>query len=201
MVDCHTGCGHWPLRIGPNTSINNSVESRRQRTRTESISTLIHNDPVAHQDHFGRYRPRFYSQILEFLISCFAKFSSNFAKFREKQNQNLGEIFTISRNTKPKLGAHFCYFGRINSLHRTYSYVMYNCTFLSVVTFGRQGRVRSVPCPKPSHTPPLHHPPPPLLPLPPLPPPPTTTPHKQIPQTPSPHSSNPTPTPPSLSPH
>ena len=51
----------------------------------------------------------FYSQILEFLISCFAKFSSNFAKFREKQNKNLGEIFTISRNTKPKLGAHFCY--------------------------------------------------------------------------------------------
>ena len=74
----------------------------------------------------------------------------NFAKFRETRNQNLGKIFAISRNTKPKLGAHFCYFVRIKSLHRTYSLlicnVLYNCTYLSVVTFDRQGRVRSYLC-------------------------------------------------------
>ena len=83
-----------------------------------------------------------FRNFAKLLFLCFAKFSSNFAKFRETRNQNLGEIFAISRNTKPELGAYFCYFGRINSLDRTYSYVMY----LSVVTFDRQGRVRSYLC-------------------------------------------------------
>ena len=85
-----------------------------------------------------------FRNFAKFLISCFAKFSTNFAKFCKTRNQNMGEIFAISRNTKTKLGAQFCYFWRINSLHRTYQYVMYNCTYLSVVTFDRQGRVRSI---------------------------------------------------------
>ena len=41
-----------------------------------------------------------------FSISCFAKSTSNFAKFRETRNHNLGENFTISRNTKSKFGQH-----------------------------------------------------------------------------------------------
>ena len=51
-----------------------------------------------------------FSQFHEILISCLAKFSLNFAKFRETRNQKLGEIFSISRNTKSKLFHYFFHF-------------------------------------------------------------------------------------------
>ena len=53
-----------------------------------------------------------FRNFLKFSILCFAKFSSNFAKFSEKRNKNLGENFAISRNTKSKCGQHFGHFAR-----------------------------------------------------------------------------------------
>ena len=49
-------------------------------------------------------------KFTKILILCFTTFSSNLAKFSKTLNTNLGEIFTILRNTKPKYGEHFCYF-------------------------------------------------------------------------------------------
>ena len=47
----------------------------------------------------------------------FDVFREIFLEFRKTRDQNLDEIFAISRSTEPKLGTLFCYFGRINSLN------------------------------------------------------------------------------------
>ena len=95
-----------------------------------------------------------FCNFAKFSRNFYFRVSQNFPRISRTTNQNLGEIFATSQNTKPKLGAQFCYFGRINSLDRTYSYAM-SCQLSHLIS--REGSdLTSVPCPKPPHTPPLH---------------------------------------------
>ena len=43
----------------------------------------------------------------------YCEFYENFAKFRETRNQNLGDIYAMSRNTKSLLGKTFANLGKI----------------------------------------------------------------------------------------
>ena len=92
------------------------IMSRSRNQSQKGYSTILadsHERRVAAKI-FVFVISRNFREIFNFL------FREIFLEFRETRNQNLDKIFAISRNTKPKLGAHFCYFGRINSLHTTY---------------------------------------------------------------------------------